>query len=107
MEIVYDEEKQIFCTGQTRAAKAGQKSLVPVQRALRTNQGMSPNDPFHVHSLSSPLPPLSIVSPGQTLYTGNSLDVRRLRLQFSWDGNILSTPILVVLLLWRMLPTVY
>ncbi len=28
IEIVYGEEKNILCTGPTRAAKAGQKSLV-------------------------------------------------------------------------------
>ncbi len=34
--------KKIFCTGLTRAAKAGYKSLVPARRALRTNQGRAP-----------------------------------------------------------------
>ncbi len=31
------ERKNIFCTGPTRAAKAGQKSLVPARQAQRTN----------------------------------------------------------------------
>ncbi len=34
--------KMIFCTGLTRAAKAGQKSIVPVRQAQRTNQGRAP-----------------------------------------------------------------
>ncbi len=38
IEIVYSEEKK-FCTWPTRAAKAGQKYLVPARQAQRTNQG--------------------------------------------------------------------
>ncbi len=33
---------KIFCTGPTRAAKAGQKSLVPAPQAQRTYQGRTP-----------------------------------------------------------------
>jgi hypothetical protein len=47
-EIMY-YEKTIFCTGPTRAAKAGQKSLVPARRAQRTNQGRNP-----LYSFQSP-----------------------------------------------------
>ncbi len=32
----------LFCTGPTRAAKAGQKSLLPARRAPQTNQGKTP-----------------------------------------------------------------
>ncbi len=35
--------KEMFRTGPTRAAKAGQKSLVPSRRAQRTNQGRTVN----------------------------------------------------------------
>ncbi len=35
-------EEKIVCTGLTRAANAGQKSLVLAQRAQRTNQGRTP-----------------------------------------------------------------
>ncbi len=34
--------KKIFCTGPTRGAKAGQKSLVPARQAQRNNQGRTP-----------------------------------------------------------------
>jgi hypothetical protein len=34
--------KIIFCTGLTRAAKAGQKYIVPAQRAQRANKGNTP-----------------------------------------------------------------
>jgi hypothetical protein len=34
--------KIIFCTGLTRAAQAGQKSIVPERRVQRTNQGRTP-----------------------------------------------------------------
>jgi hypothetical protein len=39
--IVYGEDK-IFCTGPTRAAKPEQRSLVPVRKAQRNNQGRTP-----------------------------------------------------------------
>ncbi len=39
--VVYVEEKHIFSTGPTRAAKAEQKSLVTAWLAQRTNQGMT------------------------------------------------------------------
>ncbi len=39
----------MFCTGLTRAAQAGQKSIVPARRAQRTNQGRTP---FIMHSKS-------------------------------------------------------
>jgi hypothetical protein len=39
--IVYGEEK-IFCSGQTRAATAKQKTLVPARQASGTNQGKTP-----------------------------------------------------------------
>jgi hypothetical protein len=43
----YALRKIIFCTGLTRAAKAGQKSIVLSRRAQGTNQ-----EPFHLYSLS-------------------------------------------------------
>jgi hypothetical protein len=45
--------KIIFSTGPTRAAKAGQKSLVLARQAQRTNQERAP---FHLYSLSLRLP---------------------------------------------------
>jgi hypothetical protein len=42
----------MFCTGLTRAAKAKQKSLVPVQLAQRTNQERT----LHLYSLSLHFP---------------------------------------------------
>jgi hypothetical protein len=51
--------KQIFCTGPTRAAKAGQKSLVPAPRAQSTNQL---KDSFVI--LESPFASVSAVSRG-------------------------------------------
>jgi hypothetical protein len=51
IEIVYCEEKNILCTGPTRAAKEEQKSLVPAGQAQRTNQKKTP-PPFHLYSLS-------------------------------------------------------
>ncbi len=40
IEIVYGTvRKKIFCIGPTRAATAGQKSLVPARQAQQTNQG--------------------------------------------------------------------
>jgi hypothetical protein len=51
-EIVYGKENK-FCTGPTRAAEEGQKSLVPAQRAPQTSQG---RDPFHMYPLSPYLP---------------------------------------------------
>ncbi len=51
IEIVYIQEK-IFCTGLTRATKAGQKSLVP-RWTLRTNQGRTP---LHLYSVSPHMP---------------------------------------------------
>jgi hypothetical protein len=41
-EKVYALRKIIFCTGLTRAAKAGQKSILPARRAQRINQGRIP-----------------------------------------------------------------
>ncbi len=38
IEIMYVEDK-VFCTGPTRTAKTGQKSLVPAQQIQRTNEG--------------------------------------------------------------------
>ncbi len=38
IEIVY-VMKKIFCTGPTREAKAGQKSLIPARQTQRTRQG--------------------------------------------------------------------
>ncbi len=60
--------KKIFLTMLTRAAKAGQKSLVPARHTQRTNQGRTP---FHLYYLrphspqfqqSSQRPPLSSLS---------------------------------------------
>jgi hypothetical protein len=56
---VYCEE--IFCTGPTRAAKAGKKSLAPAQGAQRTNQG---RPPFIYIFLGSPFASFSIVRRG-------------------------------------------
>jgi hypothetical protein len=42
IEEVYGEDKQIFCTGQTRAAKTEQKPLVAARQAQQTNQGRTP-----------------------------------------------------------------
>jgi hypothetical protein len=42
IEIVYVEEKNIFCTGPTRPGKAEQKSLIQARQAQQTNQGRSP-----------------------------------------------------------------
>ncbi len=49
IEIVYGDEKKIFCTGPARAAKTEQKSLVPAQEAQRTNHE---EDSFHLYSVS-------------------------------------------------------
>jgi hypothetical protein len=46
---MYEMEK-IFCTGLTRAAKAGQKSLVPAVYSKPTNQPRK--DLFHIYSMS-------------------------------------------------------
>ncbi len=51
-EIVCGEENIIW-TGPTRAAKAGQNSLVPTQQAV-TDQPRK--DPFHLNSISLHLP---------------------------------------------------
>jgi hypothetical protein len=51
--------QQIFCSGLTRAAKAGQKSLVATQWAQRTNQGRTP-----WVLLESPFASVSTVSGG-------------------------------------------
>ncbi len=45
-------EEKIFCTGPTRAAKAGQQSLVPA----RGTQQPTKKGPFHLYSLSPHLP---------------------------------------------------
>ncbi len=59
--------KIIFCTGLTRAAKAGQKSIVPARKAQRTNQGMTsfictPRVPVCLSFDSQQGPPLSGLS---------------------------------------------
>ncbi len=66
IEIVYGEEKKC-CTGPTRAAKAGQKSLVPARRAQVTSQGRTPFlctlwVPIHLSFNSQKGPPLSSLS---------------------------------------------
>jgi hypothetical protein len=57
-EIVYGEEI-FFCTGPTRAALIGPKSLVPAHRAQRTNQGpllyVLTESPFASVSRAAPL----------------------------------------------------
>jgi hypothetical protein len=108
MEIVYDEEKQIFCTGQTRAAKAGQKSLVLARRANEQTK----EKPLSFALFESPFASVSKVSRGHPSivsmrrhYTGvfcfNSLAVRRSFFICYYLGvvNIMQTPISVVFLL--------
>jgi hypothetical protein len=53
--------KTIFCVGLTRAAKAGQKSLVPARQAQRNNQVRTP---FHFVLFESPFASVSTVSKG-------------------------------------------
>jgi hypothetical protein len=43
---------KFFCTGRTRVANAGQKSLVLARLAQRTNQGRTP---FHMYQQDSPI----------------------------------------------------
>jgi hypothetical protein len=57
--------KIIFCTRLTRAAKAGQKNIVPARQTQRTNQGRTPivctlRVPIHLSFNSQQGPPLSI-----------------------------------------------
>jgi hypothetical protein len=57
--------KIIFCTGLTRAAKAGKKSIVPARRVQQTNQGRTPINcqvPIHLSFNSQQGPPLSSLS---------------------------------------------
>ncbi len=54
--------KNIFCTEQTKAAEAEQKSLVPTRQAQRTNQGR----PLLFVLFESPFPSVSTVSRGHT-----------------------------------------
>jgi hypothetical protein len=62
MNIVWWEKKKN--SGQTRAAKAGQKYLVPTQLARQTNQGRTPfrSTPWVPVCLSQRGPPLSSLS---------------------------------------------
>jgi hypothetical protein len=68
IEIVYGEEK-IFCTGQTRAAKAEQKSLVPAREAQQTKPR---KDSFHLYSLSPHSPQFQQSAVATPLFTQNS-----------------------------------
>ncbi len=59
--------KIIFCSGLTRAAKAGQKSIVPARQTQRTNQGRipyicTPRVPIHLSFNSQQGQPLSNLS---------------------------------------------
>ncbi len=78
IEKVYSEEKNIF-TGPIRAAKAGQKSLVPAQQAEQTNQGMVPFNctlwvPSFLSLNSQQGPALSILSVTDLQYIYSVID---------------------------------
>jgi hypothetical protein len=95
IEIVYGEEKNILCTGPTRAAKAGQKSLVTAWQAQGTNQE---KNPFHC-TLWVPITSASTVSRGHSFLASLVATVMRPILRHSGTWVAADEEVLNIVLL--------
>ncbi len=99
--------KKIFCTGPTRPAKAGPKSLEPSRQAKRTNQEMTdfictPWVPICLSFNSQHGPPLSIVFLCDTLATVLDKIMKVWSLDFPLQVYCLSTWLYLFLIWGRM-----